>query len=184
MPTKEIKWDANVEVVGGPKLPKLGGTSMQVDTCDSCEFDLEAGSKDVRVDLQPSDEIRLLVISRSAVDPKEEPKPKPQDLFYKVNGEDPSVPLENHHIVIGYGASSLLRKVPQWLTFTNNQLRNVTISILVGRNGKREATPAQQGAAQNGNGKKQQPAPDDAKKQEPTSAEQAPVAQQAEVRGL
>jgi hypothetical protein len=55
-------------------------------------------------------------------------------LSYQVNGAGPWVPLENQHVIMGFGAFKFFKVAPTWLQFKNDQEAAVTVTIIVGRN--------------------------------------------------
>jgi hypothetical protein len=116
---------------------------MKVDAYDRSDVELVAGGPVRRIDLQPntnSDQLRLLLVARSAPDPKKTEKPDPQKLRYQVNGQGRWVPLENWHLLMSPGFFDVPEEVPTWLNFENKQEDNVVITTLVARN----APPAEE----------------------------------------
>jgi hypothetical protein len=114
---------------------KLKYDSVKADAIDICSYELRRGETKL-FELQPSnasDRIRFLLIWRTPVDPKAENKPDPMKLTFKLNGTGESIPLEDHHVIIGYGIFKLLKETPRSLEVKNAQDNSVLVSVLVGR---------------------------------------------------
>jgi hypothetical protein len=122
----------NFEVKDGPKIMLKYDES--VDAVDHCSYELKPDETKL-FELQPASsagQIRFLIVWRQAPDPKAE-KPDPHQLTFKLNGKDESIPIDNQHVIIGYGLFNLFKEVPRTLLVTNAQKDPVKVTVLVGR---------------------------------------------------
>ncbi len=137
----EIKWNAAFKVTGGPEFT-LPESILKVDAYDRIDIEVKPGDTDKLMRIQPGDDVHFLLIKRPPVDDKAEYKPDPTKLTYKLNNTGDAIPLESHHVLVGFGIGPLLRENPKCLSFTNGQANPVTITVLVGRSNKPVQAPA------------------------------------------
>ena len=132
----KIKWNLNVEVLGGPKIS--ASQTEIVDAYDKIEVEVPATSDgstpgEVTIEVQPGDleDVKFMLIRSDQYSSK---------LTYTVKnsgGTDGAtdVELDSLQLLVGKGAVSLLKEPPATLVFSNligvNKVANV--SILVGR---------------------------------------------------
>jgi hypothetical protein len=132
----DLKVTLNLEIKpDGPKFNLID--LLKIDAYDRCDVELVAGGPYRRIDIQPgtaADQMRLLLVARSAPDPKKTEKPDPQKLRYQVNGKGRWIPLENWHLLMSPGFYDVPEEIPTWLNFENQQEDNVIITTLVARN--------------------------------------------------
>jgi hypothetical protein len=132
----EFTWNLNLQVTGGPRMTL--GDKPKLDAYDRIDVRLETQEMKKRIDIQPSDDIHLLIIQRNpSVIAPDAPEADPDAVTYKINGKDPAISLKDQHVMLGHGAWKLLHEVPKWLEFDNKQHEAVLITILVGRDARR-----------------------------------------------
>lgn len=125
---------SNVTFEAKPEGPK---TTLKfdeaIDAYDRCDYEIQP-SQTQTIELQPAnkaEQIRFLLLWRKPVD--QGPKPDPLALTYKINGKGEAIPLDNQHILMGYGVFKMFAEAPKTLIFTNNQNLPATITVVIGR---------------------------------------------------
>jgi len=105
-----------------------------IDAYDRCDYEIQAG-KTQTIELQPAnkaEQIRFLLLWRQPLDTKI-PKPDPTALTYKINGKGEAIPLDNQHVLMGYGVFKMFAEAPMNLVITNNQNMPAAITVVIGR---------------------------------------------------
>jgi hypothetical protein len=121
---ESLTWTLNVQVVGGPKISVYD--TLMVEAYDKIEAvipaatDSTAGSATVNV--QPGSGVQFLLITASSY----------ENLTYKVDG-NVTATLDGTHVFIGAGAVRLLGTTQKQFVFENASDKDITVSILVGR---------------------------------------------------
>ncbi|MDJ0717760.1 MAG: hypothetical protein QNJ54_26655 [Prochloraceae cyanobacterium] len=119
----------NVDITGGPQV-NVPQVAIDVEAYDKIENKLSKG--ETKIAVQPeNNEASFLLIKSSDYDPSGK-------LTYKPRGFEASPPpihLDKPQIYLGAGAISSLLKDVTIITFTNNLDKEVSIEILVGRDG-------------------------------------------------
>ncbi len=155
----EIVWRLDLQVKDGPKFP-LNDT-FKMEAIDKIDVLVPAAGS-VKVHVQPGDlrEVEFTLVMR--VDkPGAAPAAVPaKKLYYQVGDDDTHVELDTLHLLMGYGAVNLLKQAPEWLTFTNEQDKDASVIILIGRQAavQPEAPGAESGQAGGTPTKTDQPA--------------------------
>jgi len=125
---------SNVTFEAKPDGPKtILKFDESIDAYDRCDYDIQPNQTQT-IELQPADkvdQIRFLLLWRKSAD--QGPKPDPLALTYKINGKGEPIPLDNQHILMGYGVFKMFAEAPKTLAFTNNQNMPVAITVVVGR---------------------------------------------------
>jgi IPT/TIG domain len=126
---------SNVTFEAKPDGPK---TSLKfdesIDAYDRCDYEIQP-TRTQTIELQPAnspEQIRFLLLWRKPLD--QGPKPDPMSLTYKINGKGEAIPLDNQHILMGYGVFKMFAEAPKTLVFTNKQNLPAAITVVVGRN--------------------------------------------------
>jgi len=105
-----------------------------IDAYDRCDYEIQPGRTQT-IELQPTnkpEQIRFLLLWRKLPDPAA-PKPDRTALTYKINGKGEAIPLDNQHVLMGYGVFKMFAEAPMTLVVTNNQNMPAAITVVVGR---------------------------------------------------
>lgn len=123
----------NVQIAGGPGIS--ANRSLEVEAYDIINVDVRATASppdtDKEIDVQPggAGQVKFLAITSDRYG---------DGLTYKVNSAgNPSIALDQPHVLAGEGAVGLMDSAPTKLFFSTTLTEDASVLILVGR----DATP-------------------------------------------
>ena len=150
----EINFKADMKVTEGPTISLTD--LLKVDTYRRSVFVLDVNATNMRLDLPPIKDVQALLIVRTPVfDSKMDPPADTGKVWYRVNGKGDRIPLDSQHLLFGTGSGHLLGPPPppQYLCFTNELKKSVTITVFIGLDQRQEAgTGCQDSQGGSGNG--------------------------------
>lgn len=127
--SESINWTLNVQVVGGPKVS--ASDVVKVGAYDKIEAVIKANEANKTVEVQPSDTVEFLLITASNY----------EKLSYKVDAAAKDIQLNAPQLLVGSGAVKLLGDTQKQFTIKNDNDKDVTVYILVGRDAPQDDAP-------------------------------------------